>query len=133
MSPLIGWALAMAQGLPVPAAPPVVTRLASVALATLAAGVSEVAAVACGLASLWIYALPYAGPGGAPLIVAGVLAAVTLTACAVGRHALRTAPPPVVPVPAFPIAEALALINEHKGSALLAAVIAGMAAGTCKK
>lgn len=136
MSPLIGWALAMAQGLTTtaPAAPPVVARLASAALAALAAAVGGVAALACGLASLWIYAVPHVGPAGAPLIVAAVLVALTLVAVAIARHAMHTTPsPPVTTTPAFPLADALLLVKHHKVGALLAAAFAGLAAGTAKK
>ena len=46
--------------------------LAAVALAAL------FGALGCGVAALWIYLIPYAGPVGAPAIVAGALLAFSL-------------------------------------------------------
>jgi hypothetical protein len=49
-----------------------VSLAASLAVTALIAGL---AAIACAVAALWIYLIPYAGPVGAPLIVAGALLA----------------------------------------------------------
>jgi len=49
-----------------------VTAAACLAVIALAAGL---AAIGCAVAALWIYLIPYAGPVGSPLIVAGILLA----------------------------------------------------------
>jgi hypothetical protein len=51
-------------------------RLVSVAAGlAVTALIAGLAAIACAVAALWIYLIPYAGPVGAPLIVAGALLA----------------------------------------------------------
>jgi len=51
-------------------------RLVSVAACLAAiALVAGLAALGCAVAALWIYLIPYAGPVGAPVIVAGILLA----------------------------------------------------------
>ena len=49
-----------------------VSAAACLAVVALVAGL---AAVGCAVAALWIYLIPYAGPVGSPLIVAGILLA----------------------------------------------------------
>ena len=66
-------------------------RLVSVAacLAVIAL-VAGLAAIGCAVAAVWIYLIPYAGPVGAPLIVAGILLALcvilSIAACYTARR-----------------------------------------------
>ena len=109
-------------------------RMVCVVAVTLVAAGCGVAAVACGLAALWIYALPHVGAVGAPLVVAGVLVVMVLGMLAVMRYGLkRRAPPAAGLTPALLQAEATRLLKEHKGSVLVAAVLAGLVAGMNKK
>ncbi len=63
--------------------------------------VAGIAAIGCLLAGLWIALLPWAGPEGAPLIIGGLLAAVTVCAVLAGRSQLS--PSTTVPVPLAPV------------------------------
>jgi len=105
-------------------------RLACVAACALVAAGCGIAAVACGLAALWIYLLPHVGSVGAPLVIAGVLVVMGLGVLAVMRYGLkRPAPPAARITPALLQADATRLFKEHKGSVLVAAVLAGLVAG----
>ena len=73
MSELLGLALALAEQGAVRRGRQAAAQMAYIAAAIMVAAGCAAAAVACGLAALWIYALPWVGAAGAPLIVAGVL------------------------------------------------------------
>jgi hypothetical protein len=95
------------------------------------------ASIGCAVAALWVFVLPKVGPVGAPLIAAAALLSACLTLLAIMRSILRRRPTPlpaaVVPPAADPavlIAEAMRLFDENKGAALLAAVLAGISAGS---
>lgn len=92
----------------------------------------------CLMAALWITALPYVGPAGAPVVVAMALALVGGAAIAVlQRNAPLPAPPPV-PAPALnDVAQLLDLATlmtrTDKVPMLLAALLAGAVAGARPK
>jgi hypothetical protein len=107
-----------------------------VALAT----VFGAASVGCAVAALWVLVLPEVGPVGAPLVAAGALLLLCLPLLVIARSVLRRRPPPP-PAPALPdaavpallIAEASRLMEENKGAALLAALLAGATAGNLNR
>jgi len=103
-----------------------------VALAT----VFGAASVGCAVTALWVFVLPEVGPVGAPLIAAAALLSLCLPLLVIARIVLRRRPQlppaPALPdaaVPALLIAEASRLMEENKGAALLAALLAGATAG----
>ncbi len=119
MDEVMRLAVTLAEAAALRRARPVVPRhLAGIVLALAVAGMAAVSAVGCALAGLWLAALPWAGPAGAPLIVAGTLLAAALIALSVAWH-LRQ------PRPSTPTVDATALV--------LAALMAGLSAGTRAK
>ncbi len=130
MSELLKLALALAEGVAVQRARPAAARICYVAFAALCA----VAALACALAALWIYALPYVGAAGAPLVVAGVLLVLVLALLALRGYAgrRRLASPEDIAATAL-LGEVARLVKEHKGAVLIAALFIGLLAGTDKK
>jgi hypothetical protein len=102
-------------------------RFACAALTRVVAGGCAVAALACGLAALWICVLPHVGAAGAAAIVAGVLLALV-------RYGLKPRPtPPVGAGVLLLLAEAARLVRDNKGPTLLAALVAGFVAGKGEK
>jgi hypothetical protein len=108
-------------------------RAVTVALLGMVAALFAVAALGCAAAALWLALLPSVGPIYAPLILAGVLLLIALVILAFARRTLRRRPPQstsVAPAELAALLEAAEpLFNEHKGTALLAALIAGLVAG----
>jgi len=108
-----------------------ITRLIVVALCATLAAVMMLGVLGCLAAALWIYALPCLGPVGAPLVVAGAFLILTLIlvaiACRIRRPGRRKAA--AAPAAAASMAPELArILRENKGTVLLAAALAGMAA-----
>jgi hypothetical protein len=99
----------------------------------VAAATCAVAAIACGLAALWICALPYVGAAGAPAVVAGVLLAMCLALLALNQYGLKRRSPPAGTSPSVSVAEAARLVQDHKAPVLMAALLAGLVAGSGKK
>ena len=98
---------------------------------TVAGASCGFAAIACALVALWLYVLPQVGPTGAPLVVAGSFSACASSCSLSCSYGLRPRPPPAAGVaPSVLIAEATRLINENKGTVLLAALLAGLVAGS---
>ncbi len=115
-------------------------RMTAAAWFALLATTFATASVGCGVAALWIFMLPAVGPVGAPLIAAGALLLLCLALVATIRGILRRGPTPIsaaaVPdaaIPALLIAEASRLLDENKGAALLAALLAGAVAGDTRR
>jgi len=110
-------------------------RVGCVVAVALTAGGCALAAVACGLAALWIYAVPHVGAAVAPLIVAGVLLGLGLVVLAVMRYAVKPhqAQAPAGVAPTVLLAETTRLLKEHKGAVLIAAVLAGLVAGMSER
>lgn len=107
-------------------------RFSIVALCGVVAGVAAMAAVGFSLSALWIVVLPRVGPAMAALVLAGVLAVLCLImlalACAVGRPTQRK--PGIAPDAEASLLAAAQLFKEHKGAMLLAALVAGLGAGS---
>jgi hypothetical protein len=107
-------------------------RISIGAFCGVLAGIAATAAVGCGMAALWIVVLPNLGPAGAALLLAGLLAILflallTLTWAIVWRDRRR----PHLTVGGEEALLAMArLFGEHKGAVLLAALVAGLAAGS---
>ena len=104
-------------------------RMTAAALCAGLAAVLALAALGCTATALWVLALPTLGPVGAPLVVAACLSVMTLILATAGwlimrRKRLR---PDIAVAPEFLLSEATRFFNEHKGAALLAALVAGMA------
>jgi hypothetical protein len=131
MSGLIRLALGLVEAGAVARSRRVVTQMACLAIVTAVTAVCGIATVACVLTALWIYAIPHVGAVGAPLIVAGVLFVACLAGIALMRHAMK--PRPAQPTAGVTIevlqAEATRLFKEHKGTVLVAALVAGLLAG----
>jgi hypothetical protein len=94
------------------------------------------AALGCVAAALWIYVLPYAGAAGAALAAALVLAAAGGVFAILARGAWRRRPDraraePGVSSAGLPpaIAELAGLLRGNTGTLLIAAMVAGLAAG----
>jgi hypothetical protein len=103
------------------------------AMTTLWAGATAVlaaAALGCGLAALWAWERPILGDAGASLVVSGVLLVGALVAFMVTRRLHHPAKSHTAcnASQAMLVAEAGRLFKQHKGSALIAAVLAGLAA-----
>jgi hypothetical protein len=112
-----------------------ITRLVVVGLCATLAAVMMLAALGCLAAALWIYTLPCLGPVGAPLVVAGAFLILTLIlvaiACRIRRPGRRKAA--AAPAAASLAPELARILRENKGTVLLAAALAGMAAGGRRK
>ena len=100
-------------------------------LLMLLAALCAAAAVGCAIAAFWIYLVPLIGPVGAPLVVAGVFLVLCLILLAVARSVLRSRKPLRVKIDGaeIEIGDVERLIQGHKGTALLIAVVAGLIAG----
>jgi hypothetical protein len=113
-----------------------VRRAATITLCMGLAALFVLAAVACAVAAFWIYLRPQIGPVLAPLAVALLLIVlaiallVTSRLVARGRKGAAARPVETVPAGAADPLEALSndalrLFRDHKGAALLAALLAG--------
>ena len=99
----------------------------------VAAATCAVAAIACGLAALWISALPHVGAAGAATVVAGVFLAMCLALLALNHYGLRRRSPPAEASASLLLAEAARLVQDHKGPMLMTALLAGLIAGRGEK
>ncbi len=104
-------------------------RVALAALLLALTTMMVAASFGCAIAALWIWLLPFAGPWGAPLICAGVLALVA-AALAVGgywlarsRGGLRTGTGTLAA--AIETGDFASLIHEHKWLLLALAALSG--------
>ena len=104
-------------------------RVAVAALLLALTTMMVAASFGCAIAALWIWLLPFAGPWGAPLICAGVLALVA-AALAVGgywlarsRGGLRTGTGTLAA--AIETGNFASLIHEHKWLLLALAALSG--------
>jgi hypothetical protein len=108
-------------------------RMAATACLVVAA-LGVVTALGCLVASLWLAVLPPTGPVMAPLACAGGVLLVSAILVAVGYGLLRR--PKHVPPPAAPLVELLRqldaarLFRDHKSDSLIAALAAGLIAGS---
>ena len=106
-------------------------RMTAAALCASLAAVSVIAAGGCAVAALWLYAIPHVGAAGAPLVAAGGLLVFCAVLMVVARGVLhyRRRASRSMPAPGSLLEEALRLFGENKGAMLLAALVAGLAAG----
>ena len=111
---------------------PTAARISVAALAGVLAGVAAMASVGCSLAALWFIAAPYLGPAWTALALGGVLAALCLALLALAFAMVRRdRRPPRIEADAEATAAAAArLFKEHKGTMLMAALVAGLGAGS---
>jgi len=105
-------------------------RISAAVLCAVSIIVFATAAIGCAVAALWIFAMPYVGSFGAPLVAAGALFAVCLVLALAARRLLRRKRPASGSIfePEALIGGVTRLFKEHKGSILLAALIAGTVA-----
>lgn len=105
-------------------------RMTAAALCASLAAMLMLAAFGCAATALWIVALPSLGPVGASLAVAAAFSIaamiVAVLAWLILRHDRRR--PDAAMAPQLLLSEAARLFSEHKGTVLLAALVAGMAA-----
>jgi hypothetical protein len=132
-----GAATAFAETLSAGAVGVAARRMTAAAWCVALATAFAAASVGCAVTALWVFILPEVGPVGAPLIAAAALLLLCLPLLAMARSVLRRRSPPIpataVPDAAMPvllIAEASRLLEENKGAALLAALLAGATAGS---
>ena len=136
MENLIHLALTLAQAIIPP--PPPRPRISPFVLALAAVSLTICALVAAVfyLIAIWRFLLPYLGPVGTPLAIAG-LATLKAIVILLWLHFAKNRPAPAAamaqpsPVAAIAaqVAEAEALVKEHKTSALVAALLVGLMAG----
>ncbi len=112
-------------------------RVTSGALCTGMAIVAVTAGIACGVTALWIDLVPVIGAAGAALSAAGVFLITGGALMMIARNLFRPAPDDVVEE-VEPIAEELIGIlrdgvERNKGASLLAALVAGLAAGSASR
>lgn len=136
MSALIKLALALFDGGAMRFDNRSAARMECVVIATVVAVAAAMAALACLLTALWIYALPYVGEVGAPAIVAAallILCFALLLAIRYAPKARRPRPASLEAAPAQLLAEAARLIKAHKVPVIIAALVAGLIAGQNEK
>jgi hypothetical protein len=107
------------------------SRMTAAAVCASLAAVSVIAAGGCAAAALWLFAIPHVGAAGAPLVAAGGLLVFCVVLMAVARGVLRyrRRAPSSTAAPELPLGEVLRFFSENKGAVLLAALVAGLAAG----
>ena len=134
MEKLINLALVLAQTLGLEPPPPRRVHPLWLAIGAYVVLLNCLLIYVCVIIALWRFLGPHLGPIYTPLVVAG-LALIKVMIIALwlrygaGRSRRPRKPPlsPSAPV-AQQLAEAAALVKEHKGSALAAAVLVGMMA-----
>ena len=106
-------------------------RITAAAVCASLAAVSAIAAGGCAVAALWLFAIPYVGAAGAPLVAAGGLLVFCVVLMAVARGIVRynRRAPSSTAAPGLQLGEAIRLFSENKGTVLLAALVAGLVAG----
>jgi hypothetical protein len=109
---------------------PGASRAVLVVVATIVAALGALGTTVCLLAALWLYEEPILGEIGAPLVVAAVLAALTLIAAAIlhARHS-KPAPPPGPSGLGALSGIVQGLMKSNKLVVLAGALLVGLAAG----
>jgi hypothetical protein len=121
VSPLLSIALSLAQAGAGAGAGRALARTARCTAGLIAAGIAGLAASACLLAAIWLFAAPEIGAPAATLLISALLATLSGIALVVALRPAAAPPPP--PRPVVPDIEAL--LRAHKLPVLLAAVLAG--------
>jgi hypothetical protein len=103
-------------------------RISMAALAGVLASVAAMASIGCALTALWIIAVPHLGSAWTALVLAGVLAVLCLALLALAFAMVRRDRRPL----RFEqdAAASARMFNEHKGAMMIAALIAGLGAGS---
>lgn len=113
------------------------SRVTTGALCTGMAIVAVTAGVACGVAALWIFLIPVIGAGGAALSAAGVLLITGGALMLIARSLFHPSPDEVIDEGGPLADEFLGILRDgverNKGASLLAALVAGLAAGSARK
>jgi hypothetical protein len=112
-------------------------RMTAAAWCGVLAAAFATASAGCAVTALWVFVLPEVGPVGAPLIAAAALLSLCLSLLAIirsiwwrRRASLPAGAAPAADIPAELITEVSRLVHENKGAALLAALLAGVTAGS---
>jgi hypothetical protein len=107
-------------------------RSAITALSAAVAALLAIAASGCAIAALWIFAAPRIGAAGAALCAAGCLLALGMAVLALGLFVARRKRRrrPLAVSPDLMLAEATQLFMNHKSVVLVAALVAGLLAGS---
>ncbi len=109
-------------------------RAITTMVCAILAGILLLAAFGCAVAALWIFLRPQIGPVFTPLAVAGLFLLLAVALLLVSRAVSDgTSARASAAAAGDPLAElatdALRLLREHKGAALLSAVLAGLILG----
>lgn len=106
-------------------------RLAIATLWGAATAILATAGLGCAALALWIWQIPQLGPIGASLTVSALLFAAAFAGLGALRGVLAASTakpsPPAAGSPALLLGEAQRLFNDHKGAALVVALLAGLA------
>lgn len=130
-SDLVKLALALLQTSAARSASQSIKSLVRVALLQTVAAVCLLASLGCALGALWNYAAPVLGRAGALLAGAGVFGVIALAALGLAWRAgqRRQRPPALGSAGDASLAGAVNLCKQHKGLAVLAALLAGVFLG----
>ena len=110
-----------------------ITRQAKLAVVVIAAVCCGGVALGFVIASIWIFAVPFVGAAGAPLVAATPLAILCVVAWVMAsRLARRGLPTPTPEISDVAVAAATRLMTERPVTALVAALIAGVIAGVTR-
>ncbi len=114
---------------------PGATRIGAGALYSGFAVITLGAGLACALAALWLFLAPVIGSAGAALAVAGVLLITSGILMMVARSMFQSddAGEERPAMGEELMAELLETFSDHKGVALIAALVAGLVAGSASK
>lgn len=110
-----------------------VGRISGAAKWAVLAALSGVAAVIALFAALWLFLVPRLGPEGAALSMAGLFALLSLAFALVARARLHPNRAPQAVSEDNSLDELKDMFAKHKGTAILSAIIAGMAVANGKK
>lgn len=111
-----------------------VRRVSGAATWLVLAALAGLGALAAAVAALWIFLIPRLGADAAALSIAGVLALLSGLFVLVARATLHPQPAHAAAENAGDdLASVKELFAQHKGTALLAALVAGLAMGNERK
>jgi hypothetical protein len=130
MSKLIKMALMMAAQMRLAQGVSRVSGAAKWAVLALICGIGELVAL---VVALWVFLIPRIGPEAAALSMAGLLAVMAIVFALVARATLHPHRTHHVEHDDASFAELKDMFVKHKGTAILSAIIAGMAMANGKK
>jgi hypothetical protein len=110
-----------------------IQRAVASMLCAILAGILLLAAFGCAIAALWLSLRPQIGPVLTPLAVGGLFLLLAIALLLISRAVARGAPKAPAVSTGDPLAElatdAVRLLREHQGAALLSAMLAGLILG----